>query len=157
MVTFATLCYLRHGDKILILRKARGLFGEGKWNAPGGKLLPGESPENAAARETVEETGLKVSGLCFHGILNFYLGESRELDQIVFLFSSEEFTGEMRRSSEGELRWFSADEIPYDEMWEDDQVWLALLLDGKSFVGDFYFSEKYKQLVSHEIRQADFA
>ncbi len=157
MVTFATLCYLRHENKILFQRKAPGLFGEGKWNAPGGKMLARELPEKAAVREMLEETGLIVSGLGFNGILNFYLGDSKELDQTVFLFSSKTSTGEMRSSSEGELRWFPVDLVPYSEMWQDDRVWLPLLLDGKSIVGDFYFTEDYKEFSSHKIYQTSFA
>jgi 8-oxo-dGTP diphosphatase len=151
MLTFATLCYLRRGSRVLLQRKAQGLFGEGKWNAPGGKMLPMELPEAAAAREMYEETGLRVSGLHFQGVLNFYLGESKQLDQTVFLFVCRKFTGKMRQSNEGELRWFSVDAIPYQEMWEDDPVWLPLLLNGKSFLGDFYFSENYGKFLSHEI------
>jgi 8-oxo-dGTP diphosphatase len=154
MVTFATLCYLQRGTKILLQRKARGLFGEGKWNAPGGKMRNGELPEKGAAREMFEETGLRVHALSFSGILNFYLGESRELDQIVFLFSCKKSTGRIRTSNEGELKWFSIKSIPYREMWDDDRIWLPRLLRGESFVGDFYFSESYEKLESHEIRPA---
>ena len=117
-------------------------------------MLPGELPEKGAAREMFEETGLRVSGLRFQGILNFYLGDSKELDQTVFLFSCKKFTGKIRRSAEGELRWFPIDALPYREMWQDDRVWLPLLLDGKSFVGDFYFAENYSEFLSHEISQA---
>jgi 8-oxo-dGTP diphosphatase len=77
----------------LLLSKAPGLFGEGKWNAPGGKMLPGESPEMGAVREMREETGLSVYDLRFHGILNFYLGTDKNLDQAVFVFSSKLFSG----------------------------------------------------------------
>jgi len=114
-------------------------------------MLPSELPERAAVREVYEETGLRVSGLHFQGVLNFYLGESKQLDQMVFLFVCRKFTGKMRQSNEGQLRWFSVDAIPYQEMWEDDQVWLPLLLNRKSFLGDFYFSENYEKLLSHEI------
>jgi 8-oxo-dGTP diphosphatase len=153
MVTFATLAYLQHQDKILLQRKAPGLFGEGRWNAPGGKLLPGEPPEEGAAREMQEETGLRVSGLRFQGILNFYLGESKVLDQTVFLFMCKKFKGRLRRSAEGELRWFPIGALPYDEMWQDDRIWLPLFLKGKNFLGDFYFTENYVSFVNHEIHE----
>ena len=112
-----------------------------------------ELPEKGAVREMFEETGLRVSGLRFQGILNFYLGDSKELDQTVFLFSCKKFTSKIRRSAEGELRWFPIDALPYHEMWQDDRVWLPLLLDEKGFVGDFYFTENYSEFLSHEIRQ----
>jgi 8-oxo-dGTP diphosphatase len=157
MMNFATLCYLRRGNKILLQHKAQGLFGEGRWNAPGGKMLVGEVPEKAAVREVFEETGLRVSELYFNGILNFYLGESKELDQTVFVFSSKRFTGKMRGSSEGELRWFSVDAVPYHEMWEDDQLWLPSVLEGKSIVGDFYFTQDYADFISYEMHQTGYA
>ena len=153
MPTFATLCYLRHRERVLMIRKARGLFGEGKWNAPGGKLRLGENPAVGASREMFEETGLRVSRLSFNGILNFYLGESKKLDQTVFVFSCGRFAGKIRRSREGKPKWFHVSHIPYDEMWEDDKLWLPLLLEGKSFFGDFYFKDNYEKLVSHRIHQ----
>lgn len=153
MITFATLCYVHSQGRVLLLRKARGLFGEGKWNAPGGKMQPKELPEKAAVRETREETGLRISKVTFLGILNFYLGDSKDLDQTVFVFSSNKFTGTLRGGREGELKWCPVAQLPYGEMWEDDRIWLPLLLEGKSFVGDFYFSENYGKLLSHNVYQ----
>lgn len=154
MVTFATLCYIFRRGKVLLLLKARGLFGEGRWNAPGGKLLKGESPETGAAREALEETGLKVHDLHFHGILNFYLGDSKKLDQTVFVFSSKSAKGHVKQGIEGRLRWFPTNRVPYDQMWDDDRVWLPLLLKGKNFVGDFYFSDGYGKLEDYSLDEA---
>ena len=64
--------------------------------------------------------GLRVSGLRFNGILNFYLGELKELDQ-TSSYSLKKSTGRLRESDEGELRWFSVNAVPYHEMWQDDQ------------------------------------
>lgn len=37
--------------------KKRG-FGVGKWNGSGGKIQPGETPEDTAVREVKEEIGI---------------------------------------------------------------------------------------------------
>ena len=55
-----TLVLLREGDRVLLGMKKRG-FGAGKWNGFGGKLEPGESVVEAAAREVREECGFTVN------------------------------------------------------------------------------------------------
>ena len=37
--------------------------------------------------------------------------------------------------------WFEETDIPYARMWPDDQYWLPLLLEGKSILGRFDFSD----------------
>ena len=50
----ATLLFVIRGGEILFIHKKRGL-GAGKINGPGGRIEPGETPEQAAIRETEEE------------------------------------------------------------------------------------------------------
>jgi 8-oxo-dGTP diphosphatase len=50
---------VRDGGRILVLRRA-GAHGAGMWGLPGGHQEFGETPEDTAARETLEETGLVV-------------------------------------------------------------------------------------------------
>jgi 8-oxo-dGTP diphosphatase len=143
-VAFATLCYLLRDGKILLQKKAHGRFGAGKWNGPGGKLRRDESPERGAIRELVEETGFTANELIFRGVLNFSYAEQNlvRLGQVVFVFSCDRFESAKGNASdfEGFLSWFPINELPYDEMWEDDRIWFPLLLQGKNFVGSFCFN-----------------
>jgi len=153
MTIHATLCQIIRDDRLLLLLKSQGRFGEGKWNGSGGKLQPGENPEEGIIREVLEETGLKLKSVTLHGVLDFYFGEKPEPDWVVHVFSSSDFSGEpLDASEEGVLRWFRFEEIPYGEMWQDDAVWLPLLLEGKRFSGWFLFNEDGSELLEHELK-----
>ena len=54
-----TLVFLRDATRVLLGMKKRG-FGVGKWNGFGGKVEPGETVVEAAAREVREECGYCV-------------------------------------------------------------------------------------------------
>ncbi len=49
--------------RILLLRRARNEEREGEWDMPGGHLETGESPIDAAVRESLEETGMRPKSL----------------------------------------------------------------------------------------------
>jgi 8-oxo-dGTP diphosphatase len=50
---------IAHEGRVLMVRR-RVKEGRLSWQFPAGKIEPGESPEQAAVRETQEETGLRV-------------------------------------------------------------------------------------------------
>ena len=47
-------------QRVLLIRKRRPAWQAGKLNGLGGKIEPGETPDAAARREVLEETGLVV-------------------------------------------------------------------------------------------------
>ena len=153
MATEATLVEIMDEDKLLLKRSSRGVS-TGKWNGVGGKLYEGEKPEENAVRETLEETGLTVSNLFYHGIMKFHNYGKEDVDFAVHLFSTKNFSGELRERSDdgGEVRWFKIDELPWNEMWGDDKHWLPHMLSGERFDADFYFDEGNKNILKHEIR-----
>lgn len=53
-------CYCEHEDKILLLKRTPHKLHGVTWNLPGGKLESGETPQAAAIRELMEETGISV-------------------------------------------------------------------------------------------------
>jgi 8-oxo-dGTP diphosphatase len=70
MLTY-NLCFVRRGDQILMLNRRKAPL-MGLWNGVGGKLEPGELPDEAMRRELQEETGLvTVDSLRFAGIVTW--------------------------------------------------------------------------------------
>jgi len=69
----------RDGRLLLLQRSAADHGFPGLWEFPGGGVDPGESPEQAAARELREEVGLEPPALaewgCFGGDTSFYRAE----------------------------------------------------------------------------------
>jgi 8-oxo-dGTP pyrophosphatase MutT (NUDIX family) len=93
-------------DRVLLIQRARKPW-LGMWSLPGGRLEPGETPEQAAEREILEEVGLRVWRL--HPIRRMFLGEGRFVLQV---YATEAFEGEIVASDEvSDWRWVRADEI----------------------------------------------
>ncbi len=55
----ASAVVLRRDGRVLLVQRARAPLTD-TWTLPGGKLEAGETPEEAAAREVREETGIDV-------------------------------------------------------------------------------------------------
>jgi 8-oxo-dGTP diphosphatase len=132
----ATLVFVIRDGKILLIDKKTG-FGKGKVNGPGGKLEQGESPEACAVRECQEELGITVSNLQFCGQHRFQFVDGYSI--LVWVYSSEEFEGVPTETIEAKPLWVPLDKIPYERMWEDDQIWLPMLLRGERFQGRWLF------------------
>ena len=78
------------------------------WNLPGGGLESGELPPQAAIRETLEETGLKIK---IKRLVGVYGKPYR--NELVFVFTAKVVGGKIQRSSESdETRFFNLKRIP---------------------------------------------
>ncbi len=149
----ATLCFLTVGDpphKILLGLKKTGL-GEGKFNGYGGKVEDGEEVETAVMRELFEESGIQITSeqLIKAGVLTFK--ESGKQDWETHVYVVPLWQGTAVESREMAHHWFTLDNIPYGQMWEDDQYWLPHVLAGKTVVATFCFDKNDKLMPNMEI------
>lgn len=150
MTIRGVLCHLIRNGNLLLIKKSRG-FGQGYWNAPGGRLLPNETPTEATKREVYEETGMQVERLELAAEIEFYTESNEVPEWLVYVFRCNSFSGSIREGAEGKVKWFSTHDIPYDEMWEDDRHWLPRLLEGRKFRGSFYFTKNFGKLLRFDL------
>lgn len=143
------LCYLINSNgEILLQYKSRG-FGLGKWNGPGGKVEKGENSVEAVIREIKEETGFDIINPEMMAELEFFYQDHEDWDNLTHVYLVRNYFGEMKIGDEGELRWFSPEEIPFDQMWDDDRHWLKEVLAGKYVKMKFYFNNQ-GELLNYE-------
>jgi len=128
MNKLATLCYLRDGEKTLMLHrnKKKDDMHTGKWNGLGGKVEGGETPESCAIREVYEESGLKVENPQLKGFITFPNFDGQH-DWYVFVYRFDQFTGTMIDSPEGHLEWKTPSEIQEIPLWEGDRIFMDWL------------------------------
>ncbi len=145
----ATLCYLRRNSHTLMMHRNKRAndIHKGKWNGLGGKLNPGESPEQCVVREVREECGLQIRHPRYHGLLMFadFKGE----DWFVWVFSATEFEGELKENGEGTLAWIPDAELPRLPLWPSDLIFLPWLESDKIFSARFQYDGETLQ--GHEV------
>ncbi len=135
-VDLATLVFVQRDAHVLLIRKKRGL-GAGKINGPGGRLEPGESPLDCAVREVEEELCVTPTGLEGRGEQRFHFVDGYSVHVHVYVAAG--CTGEPRETDEAIPLWTPSAAVPYDEMWEDDRLWLPHVLDGGRADGRYLF------------------
>ena len=114
--------------RVLLTRRPEGKPMAGLWEFPGGKLDPGETPEQALIRELREELGIDVGAACLaplafasHAYENFHL--------LMPLFVCRRWSG-IPRGAEGQsLAWVMPTRLADYAMPPADQPLIPLLRD----------------------------
>lgn len=142
----ATLMFVHQGSRVLLIEKLRGI-GEGKINGPGGKVDPGETPEECVVRECQEELHITCLDPVKRGELWFVMSDLPDIH--CHVYTATKFTGTPTATDEAIPYWCEIADIPFDRMWEDDSYWLRQALSGENFDARFLFTEE--KIIWHDV------
>ena len=121
-----------HDEAGRIFATQRG-YGDMKdgWEFPGGKMEPGETPEESLKREIWEETGFTVTQWRYCGIVTF-VHNIWPAEQM-HIFVCTDWTGEQTECNEGELEWIEKQQLLGLPSWEGDKIFLRLIEERRPF------------------------
>jgi len=100
--------------QIILVKRAIGTTNGGKWALPGGFIDRDETIIQAAQRETMEETGYKISEINLLKIIDNPNRAQEDRQNILFVYTAKAAEkigeGDMRESSE--IIWFDLNKLP---------------------------------------------
>jgi 8-oxo-dGTP diphosphatase len=109
---------MQENGRVLIARRRPGKHMAGKWEFPGGKIEPGESPEQALSRELEEELAVRARVgelLC----TTSYEGGGVSLELLVYRVLG--FEGVPALLEHQEIRWVRPDELLSFDLADSDR------------------------------------
>jgi 8-oxo-dGTP diphosphatase len=117
------------GDEILICQRRPDQPMALQWEFPGGKIEPGESPEQALARELNEELGIEatIGQRVTHIRHNYRHGGAVDLQ----FFAVYEFRNEIENRIFKEVRWVKLEELTNFDFLAADRGLIKDLAQGK--------------------------
>ena len=120
-----TAAVLVKDGKILIAQRKLGDALAGKWEFPGGKLEPGETPEVCLCRELREEFGVDTKIGAFICSSKF---EYKHLPIELLAYRAEHLSGEFKLNDHDRIEWVSPSELPNYDFCSADLPVVELLL-----------------------------
>ena len=128
LVLVAACALIDPDSRVLIAQRPPGKAMAGLWEFPGGKVEPGERPEETVIRELREELGIAVKEPCLapftfasHGYPTFHL--------LMPLYLCRNWDGEISAQQGQELAWVRASRLAEYAMPPADEPLKAMLRD----------------------------
>lgn len=152
-----TLCFVRHGQDVLLLKGApTKRIWANRYNGLGGHVERGEDLYDATLREVQEEAGLAPHDLQLAAVVHADGGDP-SLGILFFIFTAWSETSEVVASTEGALEWHDIGALPAAEMAPDLPVILPRILARPPGAPPLFLAYSYDEQDHLVIRFAESA
>jgi len=122
-------CALLDADnRVLIAQRPPGKAMAGLWEFPGGKVEPGETPEDAVIREIAEELGVNITKSCL-APLTFTSFVYPEFHMLMPLYICRRWEGTPVACEHSALKWVRAKRLRDYPMPPADEPLISHLVD----------------------------
>jgi 8-oxo-dGTP diphosphatase len=109
---------IQENGLVLLARRKPGKHMGGKWEFPGGKIEPGETPEQSLTRELDEELAVSAHVGRFLCSTRFE-GDGVSLELLVYAVDS--YVGEPQLREHDEIRWVRPEQISTFDLADSDR------------------------------------
>lgn len=138
-VILTCMCQISHNDEILILDKVSPSYSGVTF--PGGHIEENEILTDAVVREVLEETGLRIHNPVMCGIYDWINEDGTRY--FVFLYSADEFCGELQSSAEGKVKWIKKDAFLYENLAQGMEAVFKIINCGN--VSECFYNKETKE------------
>lgn len=138
-VTLTNMCLIedKEGNVVVQIRDPKRY----RWSGaafPGGHIEENENFHDSVVREVYEETGLSIQNARLVGVKHWPDKEGHRY--IVFLYKATEFSGTVRSTEEGEVRWVKKSDLPQMEL-AYDLLEILKVMDNPD-LSEFFYMQK---------------
>lgn len=145
-VSTTNLLVLKNEELLLVKRSDNAEHFPGWCMLPGGKQEKDETPAQTAIRETYEETGIKALSPKLK-IVATHLHEYKSKVYLVFIFTSDKFSGDLVESDAGRPVWMKlSDALEDPKLYPDLKRHIDIILKSSADEAVFTYHEFDNQL-----------
>lgn len=142
LVICANMWVRMNGQHLLLKRAANKKYAPNYVHPIGGKVEENENPLMAAERELMEEAGITVKNIKLEGVfLEILPHKALPVNWLIYHFSGDYDTGELRPTDEGEFVMLDKEEIATQNLFPSVRETVEKLLD--SNVGTVWTTFRY--------------
>jgi 8-oxo-dGTP diphosphatase len=127
-ILVAAVALIDEENRVLIARRPEGKSMPGLWEFPGGKVEPGETPEDALCREIKEELGIELCRTCL-APFNFASHAYETFHLLMPLYLCRQWDGAVTAREGQEIAWVRTAKLAQYPMPPADAPLIAPLRD----------------------------